>query len=179
MKSSKFFTPPWLLSAVWLSGAGTWAQAETDSQHFPEPETVFIEESPAPGVVDRARETLDDGLQKLQTSGAAGLKSSREMGGELVDRGQRAVEQGWSSTKKTGADWAEKSVDAGSRAADSVARVTHRSIEAGAEAWESTKTTSSELWQKGQQLGDTVKREIVGIDGPAAEVINKSVPLEP
>lgn len=179
MKTRKFFAPHWLLSAIWLSAAGSWAQAETDTPPVLEPETVFIDELPAPGMVDRARETLDDGLQRLQSSGAAGLKNSREIGGELVGRGQRAVEQGWSSTKKTSAEWAEKSVDAGSRAADSVARVTHRSMQAGAEAWESTKTTSTELWQKGQQLGDTVKQEVVGIDGPAAEVIDKSVPLEP
>ncbi|MBL4621891.1 MAG: hypothetical protein JKY89_05785 [Immundisolibacteraceae bacterium] len=179
MKPSKFPVMQGLFSAVLLAGTATLVQAEANLPPVPDPETVFITESPSPGMVDRAREGLNDGLQRLQSSGSAGFKSSREMGGRLVERGQHAAGRAWSSTKQTSADWADKSTDAASRAGDSVARFTDRSIQAGAEVWESTKAYSTEIWQKGQQVGETVKSEIVGIDGPPAEVINKSAPLEP
>ena len=163
-----------LLLGSWLS----WVQAETVVPQLSDPEIISNNESSqAPTLVDRTRESLGEGLEQIQQKGASALQKSGEYGDELVTRGQQSAEQVWSSTRQTSAEWAGKSVDAANRAGDAVVRATHATIQTGAAAWDSTKEASAELWEKGQQVGDVVKTEIVGTDGAAAPVIDKSAPL--
>ena len=164
-----------LFSTLLLGSPLSWVQAETV---FPQPAEreiiVDTESSQSPTLVEKTRESLGEGLEQIQQKGASALQKSGEYGGELVTRGQQSAEQAWSSTRQTSAEWAEKSVDAANRAGDAVARATNATVQTGAAAWESTKEASAELWDKGQQVGDVVKTEIVGTDGATVPVIDKS-----
>ena len=168
-----------LVSTLFLGSLSSWVQAETTLPPVSGSELVVsAEPKQAPTMVGRARNNLGEGIEQIQQTGASALKRGGEYGGDLVNRGQQAAEKAWSSTQRTSAEWTEKSLDSASRAGEAVARATNNTVQSGAAAWDATKQVSVELWEKGQRVGHAAKQEIVGSDGPAAEVIDKSLPID-
>ena len=169
-----------LCFSISLLGMVNSVQAEADLPQHPEPEIFFVEESQwqPPAMAVPVDLDLMSESRSVEVVGSETHQAEVSLGEKLVAPSKEAVRKAWSSTRETGAEWAEKSSDSASRAGAAVARVTNNSLQAGSEAWDATRQYSTELWEKGQRVGVVVKREIVGVDGPVAEVIDKSVPLE-